>query len=836
MKRVWLMGTVGVIALASFEASAQSTASEPVDLGEIDIVETEAKDDAPAKAYESFDPIDTGTSTISAKSIEAENQGDIDTTELLRKLPNVQLSLNSNRVTQSDLQNIRPSDFVISGGNYYNNNIMVDGVQANAIGDVTESNPAALNEVAGQTAQTFYVDPSLIGEITVRDSNISAEYGDFTGGVVEYELRKPGKEFGVSITSSYQDESLVSYKVADEYRGEDGEVAEAEPEFSIKRYSITADLPVTEDFSLLAGYTRAQSNVGYQMNETYDGTPFDSSDTSQNFLLKALYEITPNLTFEGQVSISPYVGEFESDNRTEDYQKTHSDGLSSYLKLSGLHAGWDWEGQFSFSKSNTEREWDGKNNFSWPSAAPSVDWCSRTNCTSGGFGDLDQTQEDYALKFRAERALASGLLRLGGEVRDTSLEKIRSVDSNAFLSGVVASPLDCNGDTIACIEDEVFLTRRMVYQAYDAEVDVTNEALWAEYERDIADVTLRGGLRYSHDSFLDNNNLAPRVSASWQFRPDWFLTFGANRYYAKNMVAYAIRSQYPDSYSYERDAVVDENGVVSPGDWYLTRHTRSTDYAQAALDTPFSDELTAALTIPTPFNGNFRLKAVHRDGKDEFARSPSDTVTFDEETGTSTTTRLYTVTNNGESEYNGVSAEWSGSYENHALSASLTWSETHRRGGIGDYFDEIDEDALVEDLLYYDGRIITEQELYEITNTEDFATPILASVIWSSKWFQERLSTTVGVYYRGEYETIDDTYENIEIDGVRYDVFDEITIDPYTSVNLNAALEIFDTDAGRGVLDIRVENLLDDLPHTATTSSNPYQMGRSVWLGFNYRY
>ena len=836
MKKAWLTGTVGLVVLAANPASAQEAEAEAVDLGDIEVVETTDGERAPPRAYESFDPVDTGTSTLSAEAIEAENQGDIDTTELIRKLPNVQLSLDSYQVSDRDIQNLRPSDFVISGGNYYDNNILFDGVQANAIGDVTNTNAAHYNEVAGQTAQTFYVDPSLIGEISVRDSNVSAEYGDFTGGVVEYTTRKPSDAYHASLAVSYQDDRMVTYRMADEDRVDNPDQLEPKPDFDILRYSLTADLPVTDEFSLLLAYTRAESTVSYEMSDDYGAYSFENSDVSENFLVKGVYALAANLTLEGQVSVSPYRSEYENSNRVDDRSITHSDGLSAYLKLHGDHAGWDWQSQLSYSESDASRDWSGRDHFSWPSDAPSIGWCSSTNCSSGGFGDLDQTQEDLAFNMKAERFLWDGLLRFGGEVRQTDVEKIRPEDYFSYSRGTLVSPLDCQGDTVACIEDEVYLTQYQTYGAYEADVSVGNEAFWAEYERDLADVTLRGVLRVSHDDFLDNTNLAPRLTASWQFRPEWFLTVGANRYYANNMVAYAVRSQYPDSYRYNRYGATNDEGVATPGEWDLVSHRRSTDYAQADLDTPYSDELTAALTIPTPFNGNFRLKGVHRDGKDQFARSPSETVPFEAPTATSDTTRVYTITNAGESEYESISAEWSGSYRNHSLTASMTWSETHRRGGLEDYFDEIDGDELQEELLYYQGDIITEEELYDIANAEDFATPFLASAIWTSKWFDDRLNTTVGVYYRGEYETIEDTYDNIDVEGISYDVYEKMTIDPYTTVNLNAALELFESQAGRGVLDVRVENLFEDLPYPAGHTGSPYQKGRTVWLGFNYRY
>ena len=835
MGRSVLLGSV-CLSIVAQAAVAQEAPDEVVDLGDIDIVEQVQADDQPSPAYESFDPIDTGTSRIGADAIAAENQGDIDTTELIRKLPNVQLSVDADRVTQRNIQDIRPSDFVISGGKYYNNNIMIDGVQTNAVTDVTNDNPAHYIELAGATAQTVYIDPSLIGDIRVRDSNVSAEYGDFTGGVVEYELRQPSDTFGVSFTTSYQSDNMVDYMLASEQTPYGGDELPPEPGFDKTRYAISADLPVTDKFRLLASYAYSASSVAYEKLETYGGGVFDSSDIYRDYLLKGVYDFSDTLSLEGAVKVSPYESEYEYENKVGGKILTHSDGLTAYLKFLGNHAGWDWQSKVSYVLADSRRETDGQTSFSWTSSAPSIDWCAASSCSSGGSGDIDQTQEDYALDFKAERDMWGGLFRFGGEVRNIQVEKHRINDNYAYSRGVLADPLNCGDDTIACITDEVYLRQINAYLSFDAFAEINNESLWAEFERDFANVTLRGGLRYSHDDFLDNHDLSPRLTASWEFRPEWFFTLGANRYYGKDMVAYAIKSQYPDSYIYRRSATTDGSGLTTVGEWEIYRHTRYTDYSQADLNTPYSDELTAALTIPTSLNGHFRLKGILRDGRDEFAKSPSETVSFDAPTATSSTTRLYTITNDGRTDYESLSAEWSGGFDNHVFSFAITWEDKKVRGGTTSYLDEIDADELAGDLIYYNEQLITKDELYDIRNQEDFSRPIEGSFLWTSNWLENRLSTTLAVYYEGEYETIDDTYDNITIDGVRYDMYDVVKRETYIPVNLNATIELFENESGRGTLDLRAENIFDDESQATTTDSNPYKLGRALWIGFNYRY
>lgn len=835
-----------VSALALSSAFAQSSESQPVDLGDAPVIEEESRaDTAPAPLYEEFDPVDSGTTTIGKSSVEAQKRGDYDASELIVTVPGVQLDINRRAVTDRNVQDIRPSDFTISGGNYYDNNILIDGVGANSIMDVTEDNPSAINEVMGATAQTLYLDPSLVGEITVRDSNVSAEYGDFSGGVVEFETRDPSKEFGVNFSTSVQTDDLVEYEEDDNYEG----TVTPSPVFEKYRHSLTVDVPISEATQVLLGYTRSTSEVDYFQSDSYGGQRYQNGDTAENFLFKGVHAFSETLRGDVQVTYSPYESEYENDNRIDDMRISHSDGLAAQANLYGEHGGFDWTTKLSYSLNDASRDWGGKDHFSWASESDYADWCTSSNCSAGGVGDLDQTQEDYALKFSASHPFGEqGEFRFGGEIRNTSVEKTRPNDNYAYLSGVTRAEgdfttLTCAVDDPACKTDDVVLLRRMNYESYDIDVDVTNETLWGEYETTRGSVTLRGGLRYDYDDFLGNHDLAPRFTATWELHPETFLTFGANRYYSSNMVGYAVRSQYPDSYIYLRDYEVDTSGHATVDEWYLSRHTRSTDYAQADLDTPYSDELTLAFTAATPLDGQVRLKGVYREGKDLFARSPSETVSFDAPTATRTTTRLYTINNKASSEYEGLSAEWNGRYRNHAFGANITWSDTTKtipndgdRYDNGDYFTVYDEEEIME-LVYYDGKIMTLEDVRAESQAANFATPLLVSANWNSQWFQSRLRTNVLATYKGEYETLDDTGVNIEVDDIRYDVYDVIERGDTVRFNLNAELDVMKSATrGTATVEARINNIFSEVDDTPVSSNSPYQEGRSVWLGLTYTY
>lgn len=117
------------------------------------------------------------------------NNGDL--TSALKILPNVQYS--NNELSSQNPGEIDPANISISGGLYYQNNFLIDGFNMNNDLDPSISggsyNPVAITALPGQS-QGLNIDLSLIESINVQDSNISAAYGHFSGGVIEATTKK----------------------------------------------------------------------------------------------------------------------------------------------------------------------------------------------------------------------------------------------------------------------------------------------------------------------------------------------------------------------------------------------------------------------------------------------------------------------------------------------------------------------------------------------------------------------------------------------------------------------------------------------------------------------
>ncbi len=809
MKKNKLVAVVAVC--MSFGVLADADTDSSVELGEISIVEDTETIEAQqqeSEAYESFDPISTGVSVISKESSEISHQGGMDTTELLNVLPFVQVDVERYEGSSEAEQHIRPSDFSISGGQYYDNNIMIDGVSVNSIMDVTQDEDTEnYDEVNGQTSQTFYIDPSLLEAVEVNDSNVSASKGQFSGGTVDFQVREPKDEFHARVSAGLQMDEMVYYIGQDQS-------GDYYPDFLTYKTSASFDLPLTDKLKVMVAYTRAESQSYYTMDEDYGGGEYTNGDISENYLIKGVYEINENLESQFFISSSPYESEYTADDDVNSQRLSQSSGLLSYAQLKGYHGSYEWQSKLSYNEFDASREWAG-DRYKWDSDSEygTSLGCDNSYCFEGGFGDIYQKQKDYALDLSASTDVGEGTLNFGSKSTYTRAYKQRP-ETNTYYFGYTYDEdggIVCDDSDSACMSDIAF-TNKVTYDAYEAEVGVFQQALWSEYERAFGPVSVRAGLRYEYEDYMKNHNIAPRLTSTWEFVPDYFITVGANRYYTRNTVAYAIKSATPATATYSRS--VNADGTLS--DWEYTASGTNYDYSDSGLDTPYSDEYTAALTIPTILDGKFRVKGILRYHRDRLVGSQ------DYDDGSSN----WSLTNDGKTDYRGVSVEWSGGIENHRLTANVTWSETRTIGST--YMSETDVDEEQSNYIYYNGAIMTEYDLYQLEDPDNYGTPIQARVSLTSTWWDNRILTMLGVRYRGEYSVIDETGTTVEIDGTDYEVYEKDTVNDYVEVNLNAQMEVWRTASTKTTVDVRITNLLNEDPYS---ESSTYRKGRAFWVG-----
>lgn len=827
-------------------ALAQEASSTPQarrDAPEAVIPTVVVEDSARAPASHAFgDSVDSGTSVINRDSIEDRAPGSGDVNAILRALPTVQFSSTRGRATRADLQDLRPESLSISGGSVNENLFILDGVGINSrIHDADPNSPAAFDEVAGASAQTHWVDSSLVGELIVRDSNVSAQYGQFTGGVVEIVTRAPSRVYGASAYYGLTDASMASYRVSDRSRTAlGGNPLPDRPEFEKERYGFTADLPLSENFRVLAGYNRSTAVVtNYPIASYANVGSWGQRSASENFLLKAEYDLPSGITLTGQVNYTPYESEFRGNNSVENLIVSNGGGLTARLGLRGGRGDAVWSLDLTHADTNNDREapWG---TFSVSTSAPGMGGCTlAANCTIGASGDLTQSQKETGLKGVWEQPLGGGALRLGFDYAHIDARRAREQDLVSHLTTDVSTATVCLKDEgRACVNGSYALTNQLRYSAFDARADIDAYSLWAEYRFDWAGFDVRAGLRHDYESFLGNHNFAPRLSMSRDL--PWAginLTVGANRYYGRSFVGYALREGAGPIRRYVRTPIIVGGQRQWTDNWVQTLHSDSNRYSGQDLDTPYSDELTLAVRGPVRWiGGEYRVRGVVRESRDQFARSPRGTETFVNDLGATVNRTVYVITNDGERSYRGLSLEYVRPIgADHTLTFSTNVSHTDATNLS--YFDMADETELSGVMVYYKGQLVDVLHALADNQLEDFASPLIINGDWAARWWGGRVRTNVNVRYRDGFSRVDDTGANIRIGGINYDVYDRVEFGASTDVNLSLAADVARTRWGDVTLDVRVNNLFNSvLDDDYFVTAQPYQLGRNAWVSVKVRY
>ena len=146
-------------------------------------------------------------------------------TDLLHDNPNVQFSNSSG--SSEAAGEIAPENVSFHGEKFYDNNWMIDGMSNNDTTNPGADNGNMVNNPQGTNAnelpaggtQSFWINSDIIQRADVYDSNISAKYGQFTGGVVDARLKNPDlRRFSGGISYRTSRDSWTKYNLDSQAR------------------------------------------------------------------------------------------------------------------------------------------------------------------------------------------------------------------------------------------------------------------------------------------------------------------------------------------------------------------------------------------------------------------------------------------------------------------------------------------------------------------------------------------------------------------------------------------------------------------------------------------
>ncbi|MET4733162.1 hypothetical protein ABIE64_001883 [Thalassospira sp. MBR-102] len=798
----------------------------------------------------------SGSTVYGEEMIGAVVQGDSDPNKIFRANPNVQFQASSaNSTTQNRLsesgatsvkeQDLRPAGMSISGGRVDQNNIMIDGVGINSYfaAEGLGNDPANMpsddtnlpnpNLVYGVHPQSVYIDSNILEQAEIFDSNVSAKYGGFQGGVVNYTIKNPSEkpEFSASINrggSNWTDYHLKSRDEADSDA--------REPKFERLSYGGSASTPLNENWGMLVSVSRRTAETTRAADADYLLMEDVTTETvADNVLAKLRYENDDGLGLTFQTVYAPYAQEWASSRRYDSSMDIKGDGLNSYV---GLDTPLSWKG-YGFSDVNFDTKLSINSSKTGRDAETNTalevrgndggkydPFCDSTTCNFGTLGDLYQSQQEISYQADFEARHYSNKLGFGADIRRIEAEIERPETARRYYSATANAGIVCAvpGD-ISC-EDGVQANRRLLeYRAYKGGADFYTGALYTQYALNLdaipfGDLEVQPGLRVERDTFLRNTNLAPRFNATYYTDLGIDFNLGWNRYFASNMLSYALNDLSPGVDSYSRSV-----GAGAVGDYdLLTLGGGRTNYGGQRLKTPFTDERAAAVSFPLPMlGGQTRLKVVDRNGRDQFSR-------VEGETGSSS----YTLSNEGKSSYRSYSIEWAKKFEDRFLDASHTFSingqYAERETSNNSYFGSNEEE---EDIVF-NGQVVSPNALSLISGNLD--EPWLINAALYSEFDDGRLRTGLTGRYTFSYEIVADSGDNQNIGGVVYDVYEMRPEKARFDLDMTLDYDVVREDSGTLTLNVSIDNVLNRGGAHTLVSDTPYRKGRTVWLGLTYTY
>ena len=798
---------------------------------------------------------DSSSTSISASKInrvEIENtvQGNGFISSILDTNPNITVvddSKNSNTAGE-----IAPGKISINEAAYYQNNFQIDGISNDSLIDPNLSNTFDLYDVPGNENEIF-LDLDLVDSIFVYDSNISAEYGGFTGGVIDVKTIRAGAKPSYKISYFHTSDNLTQFHVKDKETFEKAKSDKRQPKFEKNFYSMYINTPIDDSNGIIVSYNKKESIIP----GAYFGTFVDKERKNESFFTKWSHYFEDDSVFDLSATYSPYESTHIQEYVKDSFTKIKGGGFSLKANYEKDFDFWNLRTNLGLKYSenskdskNYNKRWLTQNDKNWGDLVPG----GNKNSTEGGSGTIDKDQKGiaYNLKLQSQEYKTgdlSHIFRTGLSLDYNKATYDRKDDMYFYTNPVSNNRIDCNGDLEGCSYSDQYFSKRRVYQAEKADADILASSIYFEDKLKYDFIEFTPGFRVDYNDYLKNTDLAYRLNSSIKpFKDDKTVIYaGLNRYYGKSFLGHKLREARAPYYNEYRDSVA--NTVQ---DWGTSTDKDSIKYIFSELDTPFTDE--ASIGLRQDFLGmRFNLKYINRKAKDKFSKQKGDYKIFTTPNGTKDYYRPTTFANKGHSESDIITLNVAPTKGldfdtfSFGYKFSTSWKKTESNS---DDYDDILDDEEDEDInkVYYNGKFIDKDNLpieskpkninlhlnFAFKPVNLFGIPtrinlnnIIRYKLSYSSIFKSNEDETVtyketvpGTNIEKEYET--DVYKD-------YDFANSVTFDLKTKFDFKIS------GKNHLLLDTEVVNLFDKVQNVQNSRSS-YLTGRQFWFKASYKF
>jgi len=214
-----------------------------------------------------------------------------------------------------------------------------------------------------------------------------------------------------------------------------------------------------------------------------------------------------------------------------------------------------------------------------------------------------------------------------------------------------------------------------------------------------------------------------------------------------------------------------------------------------------------------------RLKYLERYGRDQFASEGCGSNCLE-------------LTNDGERFYRSASVEyekfWRTPSVQYLSAAGVTFGATWSEQSISrsTFYDTDESDVYI----YYKGQSYTPESFTAVTGNLDI--PVRLSATFTTNWFNDALMIGLNASYNLGFEGVYDTGESIDFNNRVHTVYEDRTFNPVLQLDLVADSAVTE----QAYISARVNNILNTEGNAVTTNTNPWIVGRSVWIESGLRF
>jgi hypothetical protein len=801
-------------------------------------------------------------------------------TDMLTILPGIQGAEDASNVNNQ--AEIKSKLISISGGRPSDTGFFIDGQSNNSELDPDASSLSvnAINDVQGHPQQVF-VNQAVVAQVKVFDSNIPVEYGGFSGGVVDIELRdqsqSPKFQFDYRVSNS----ALNKYKLIDNIvlnqsdKDNAAGVGPIKPKFNKENINLLASQQLTKDQSV----SLSVSHTSSEMTTISLLKPVVTSRESTNATLAYTVKDIGIDKLSMRLTYSPYQGQYIRKDVVKSNFTIKGGGVFGSLAANHSWDVLDYSASFRYGVSQNSRRaphayypWARAKGKNW-----GVDSGGLPKSKEGGYGDINKQQTSLSLRqsFNFNSFYFAGIehqFSAGINYSQSTLQRQRETTAIIYSSPFRDSDIDCNGVSSDCIEQSYHLSLaelaeqlggkiqldnpkhfnayqdnvlsrgqyfqlRKIYPIEDINIKTNKLSAYTQNSFELGSLNVRSGLRFDHNDFLERWNVSPRFHFGYDLFDDneTMLIMGVSRYYSSNMLTYKLREAKRDYVTQYRSIY---HGQVQP--WQVSLDAPSYRYVFENLTTPYSDELSLGIK-QSLLGGVISLSKVSRDSKDLLARGDSyvkDGITY------------INQNNSGESTHDRWSLAYNIALGRHQLMFNVSKTDnTSNSDNSEQSIEHVPDDELVVVAIGYgDDEKLTLLSQDSLTiRSSNFSRPITANASLSSQW-SHSIRTSLVASYIGAYDSMSNTGEEralkrgdivcpgCGVTGVEYQVFRQLNRPAVVMLNAKLAYQYHFDSKQQLNFTVEFQNLLNARTHAVGINQIGLETGRSVWLGISYRF